>query len=99
MNNTKNLIKLLGVLMLLSAFAACTPRQIAQYSPPVHRDECVAIVSTDEEFDAFAEGYFRLEYEGRGNTWLAKDETLPRWDIVGYAKTEDSTIWNRADCV
>lgn len=99
MNNTKSTITLLSILIMLSAFAAYATMQIAQYSPPVQREECVAIATTETDIDALFNDYSRLVYDGRVDTWLAKDENLPRWNVIGYAKTEDSIIWNRADCV
>lgn len=79
---------LLGMVLLSS----CSPDTTFDFA------SC-EMLSTSEDIDAWTEGQDgELDY--RPLTWTSTNFETPRQtEVIGYALTEDSNIWNHAECM
>lgn len=79
---------LLGMVLLSS----CSPDTTFDFA------SC-EMLSTSEDIDAWLEGQDG-EFDYRPLTWTATDWGTPRTTrVIGYALSEDSNIWNHAECM
>ena len=78
-------------LLALIPLTSCSPEEVLT-------PHCT-LLSHAEDIDAWVEGEDgELDY--RPLTWTSTDWGTPRrTTILGYALTEDSNIWNHAECM
>lgn len=103
MNNVKRIITGI-ILAVLIVGAAPQPASATRVAPR----RC-KIVAPDQdhdrgELDAIAEGYFKIDYLGKQRRWIGISDPVygtikPIVTTIGWARTEDSTIWNRKTCI
>lgn len=89
--------RIIASALLATAIAACgTTRPAPSALPP-----CAVINANDTAWalDDLAEGISgRLDYEGGTNRWVSINADGSR-TVIGWSRSEDSPLMNRADCI